>query len=466
MGHIVATVRSRLVYFQKLILGNVRSFGGIQELILTDDKGRPAQWTLILGDNGVGKTTLLQCLAGLRPTLNVETSDELDSGAPDIVEPWILQDENRVIESLARIGDDVAVRLEATFIIGPRLGRQSTKPRILQTGLSFRSRPETVDKIEDVEALKEKVPGFTEPLVLGYGAGRHVGFYNRETVDAESSVASLFDPAAELYDAEEIFLNLDHARLRKNRNATRVLKGLKAALAAILPDIDRPSDIIIYGPRTPGDTNNQTGVHAKTPYGEVPLSQLSLGYQTVTAWTVDVAWRLFEHCPDSPNPLHEPAVVLVDEIDLHLHPKWQRKFRRDLAEHFPNVQFIATAHSPLMAQTLLDENLAVVRREDDHAVIVNDPAVVKDWRLDQIITSELFDQKSARPPDIEQMMEDRVTLLRKTDLSKDEKARLAKLDQELDELTTGDPADQSAMDIIRRAAALLGPEHAPDDTRK
>ena len=466
MGHIVATARSPFVYFQKLTLENVRSFGGKQELILADDKGRSARWTLILGDNGVGKTTLLQCLAELRPALNVERSDELDSGAPDIVEPWILQEENPVIESLARVGDDVAVLLVATFIAGQHLGRQRGKQRTLQIGLSFRSLPGTEDRIDDVDAVTERVPGFTEPLVLGYGAARHMGSSNREKVDAESSVVSLFNPGGELYDAEEILNNLDHASLRDNQEAERVLNGLKSALATILPDIDRPSDIIIYGPRTPGSKNSRSGVYARTPYGEVPLSQLSLGYQTVTALTADIAWRLFERYPDSSNPLQEPAIVLVDEIDLHLHPKFQRKIRRDMAEHFPNIQFIATAHSPLMAQTSLDANLAVVRREDDHAVILNDPVVIKDWRLDQVITSELFDQKSARPPDIEQMIEDRVALLRKPRLSKDEKARLAKLDQELDELTTGDPADQSAMDIIRRAAALLGPEHAPDDTRK
>ena len=52
-----------MIYFSSLELENVRCFGERQVLELTDERGRPARWTLILGENGVGKTTLLECLA-------------------------------------------------------------------------------------------------------------------------------------------------------------------------------------------------------------------------------------------------------------------------------------------------------------------------------------------------------------------------------------------------------------------
>ena len=58
------------VLFTKLVLENIRSFSERQELKLVNDDGRPARWTLIVGDNGVGKTTLLQCLARMRPVFN------------------------------------------------------------------------------------------------------------------------------------------------------------------------------------------------------------------------------------------------------------------------------------------------------------------------------------------------------------------------------------------------------------
>ncbi len=68
------------------------------------------------------------------------------------------------------------------------------------------------------------------------------------------------------------------------------------------------------------------------------------------AWVIDFASRMVDRYPDSPDPLAEPAVVLVDEIDLHLHPKWQRELIGFLTERFPNTQFIVTAHSPLIVQ--------------------------------------------------------------------------------------------------------------------
>ena len=89
-------------------------------------------------------------------------------------------------------------------------------------------------------------------------------------------------------------------------------------------------------------------VQAKTPYGFVPLRQLSLGYQTTTAWILISRREMFVRYPDSKRPLEENAVVLVDEIDLHLHPRWQRKLFRQLETHFPNVQFVVTAHGPLV----------------------------------------------------------------------------------------------------------------------
>ena len=59
------------------------------------------------------------------------------------------------------------------------------------------------------------------------------------------------------------------------------------------------------------------------------------------------------------RPPPRAVVVIVDELDLHLHPKWQRELRANISAAFPNVQFIATAHSPLLAQSYLDTNLAV-----------------------------------------------------------------------------------------------------------
>jgi len=181
----------------------------------------------------------------------------------------------------------------------------------------------------------------------------------------------------------------------------------------------------------------------------------------MTAWAVDLAWRLYQHYPDVDDPLRQPAVVLMDELDLHLHPRWQRRLRSHISETFPEVQFIATAHSPLLAQSYLDTNLAVVREEGGQAVIENNPTVERTWRLDEVITSILYDVDSPYSLEIEKDLERRTRLIQKKRLTSEEKADLARLEKLAASLSTqATGEDKEAMEVIRRAAKLLGPAGA------
>lgn len=447
--------QSQPVYFTRLELENIRSFGARQSLDLLDDKGRPAQWTLILGDNGVGKTTLLQCLARMRPTVN-EAPDEDDGAVPNPVEPELVREEdNAILKAYARSGTDRTASLRAELIAGATFdGSGRRKRREIFTSIEItRSKGRIKDVIPDAGFPGKPV----EPLVLAYGAGRHMGRANLERSTGGGGTDSLFNAAAELFDPEETLSRLDYLRLKNREHAKAKLASLKALLVEILPYLESPDDIDIRGPRLPGDDDEEGGVWIKTPFGVVPISRMSLGYQTVMAWTADIAWRLLNHYPDCPNPLLEPAIVIVDEIDLHLHPQWQRSIRRHLTAHFPAVQFIATAHSPLMAQDALETNLAVLRDNEGEATIVSDPAVVKNWRLDQILTSELFGLESARPLAVEQAIERRNALAIKSRLSADESAELSRLNAFVHQLPTAErEQDQRAMDILRRAAAAIG----------
>ena len=131
----------------------------------------------------------------------------------------------------------------------------------------------------------------------------------------------------------------------------------KNVLIKVLPDV---SEIRITSRH---EKERRPASNLRTPYGWVPLRQLGYGYRTMIAWIVDFASRMVERYPDSPDPLAEPAVVLVDEIDLHLHPKWQRDLIGFLTERFPNTQFIATAHSPLIVQAAGDANIALAQAQ-------------------------------------------------------------------------------------------------------
>lgn len=445
------------VYFTKLVLENIRSFSDQQELKLVNEDGGPARWTLIVGDNGVGKTTLLQCLARMRPVFN-DTSDDNDDQdqPPDKFEPELAREEsNDVLDTLARSGSNVKARLEAYLSDVPLEGTREGKEETSLTWVEIRrARGHFKDWGRGAKSSKH----VKEPLVLGYGAGRHPSVTNVEkvTITDPTETESLFKVAAELLDAEELLHQLDYSFLKGQSNAGARLDSLKKMLSAMLPDIQAPEDIKILDRRGSGTPPDQTGIHIKTPSGDVSLGQLSLGYQMVFAWTVDIAWWLLRHYPDSLNPLDEPAIVIVDEIDLHLHPRWQREIREHLTSHFPKVQFIATAHSPVMAQSSLGANLAVVKWRGDHAVIENDPIAIRDWRLDQVLTSDLFGFDSARPLKAAKLQKRQLELVQKRKLSNAERKELDELDRIVRDLPTAEsPEDQEAMDIIHQAAEFL-----------
>ena len=101
--------------------------------------------------------------------------------------------------------------------------------------------------------------------------------------------------------------------------------------------------------------------------------------------------KMFERYPDSENPLHEPAIVLVDEIDLHLHPEWQRKIIKFVGNIFPNTQFIVTTHSPLVVQSAEEINVIVLQKDGDSIrVKQSDFFTFKGWSVEEIL-SELME---------------------------------------------------------------------------
>ena len=190
----------------------------------------------------------------------------------------------------------------------------------------------------------------------------------------------------------------------------------------------------------------------------VPLSGLSLGYQTTLTWVLDLALRLYGRYPDHSDPLSAPGIVLIDNIDLHLHPLWQRRLMEDLSGCFKAIQFVATAHSPLIVQAAENANVTVLQEISGEVVISTHPGSVRDWRADQILASDLFDVP-ARSAAVERLREERDALLDKLDRNEEEKDRLKVLEERLNALPTGESiADQEAMALIRSVAEELKDE--------
>lgn len=445
------------IYFRSLELENVRCFAERQRLdFFLDEHEKPARWVLILGDNGIGKTTLLQCLAWMRPVILAP-----EEAGNFRIQPALNNEENQIWDSLIRIGGKVSVNLKATLSVGRGLGNGEAEPtnaavttEAAMKGENGRLQSATPwDKPLPVELWEALRPGL--PL-FAYGATRRSGTLKVEGEMRPGALASLFRSSTELYDAEDILLKLDHRAARdEDPQDKERLDRVKKILATILPDIKHEENIQIRGPALFESSNAHSGVRFRTPYGLVPLSSLSLGYQTTLTWVIDLALRLFEHYPESPDPLSEPGIVLLDNIDLHLHPRWQRRVMENLSNCFPAIQFIATAHSPLIVQAAKGAVIAVLRKQDDQVVIETPLASVNAWRADQILASDLFDIP-IRSRNVEKLVRERDELLEKLDRSKAEEDRINELIRELDSLPTAKaPEDLAAMDLIRRVAASL-----------
>ena len=433
------------VYFLSLEVERVLCFKDRQVLDLSDGNGNPAQWTVILGDNGVGKTTLLRCLAALE-TGTFEDAKGVKAVFPSLVVPSV---SNIYWAELSTLADENA-RISAKFSC---IAALSSLKKLLSSHTQKHPEQYAFEDIQVFVGSHYSVSNKAlEGLVCyGYGASRRMGdTFLSEGLNSENS-ASLFSDKVSLINAEEWLLQTDYAarsvsKQMHNQFALQ-LNQVMEILKRILPDIE---DLRIIT-----EENSYPRAEFLTPYGWVRLSSLGLGYRTSIAWMVDLAVRLFRRYPDSKDPLAEPAIVLVDEIDLHLHPKWQRNIMSFLTERFPNTQFIVTAHSPLVVQAAKDANIVLLRREGDRVVIDNDPEIVENWRVDQVLTS-VFELPTARPASLEPLLTRRQEILSRARLSKADEAELQQLETQIGSLPTAEtPDDIKAMDIIRRAAQLL-----------
>lgn len=113
----------------------------------------------------------------------------------------------------------------------------------------------------------------------------------------------------------------------------------------------------------------------------------------------DLARRLALVNPLSSNPLLGDAIVLIDEIDLHLHPKWQRNILKNFAETFPNCQFIVSTHSPQIIGEIPPENVLLVRDGN----ILGNPSSARGLSSNEVL--ELIMEGDARNPEIKQQIE-------------------------------------------------------------
>ena len=433
-------------YALSLTVENVRCFGPKQALNLADKEGRPVQWTIILGENGTGKTTLLQALACIEMIKSSKFREDdkpitVPSERPRLIDLWLRPQVQSTADAIGLVR--VSNQQNFAFCVFAFTNRANLQESNL-TGETH----EIFWKLDNQQVNYEEE---TPPALIfyAYGAGRRLSGVSLRQEPIDDPVGTLFNENALLRNAEEWLLQLDYAASKESEVQAKQksrLEQVKQLLIAILPDVE---DIRFA---TTGGIYPKARVEFQTFSGWVPLRRLGYGYQTLIAWVTDFASRMGERYPESPDPLKEAAIVLVDEIDLHLHPVWQRKLIAFLTERFPNTQFIATAHSPLIVQAAENANIALLRRVGDHVEIVNEPEQIRGWRIDQILTSDLFGLTSARSSEVEGLFQRKEALLNKAKQSARDKVELREIQEKIDELPVGDSAQSAKeMEVIREA---------------
>ncbi len=372
------------MYALRLTIDNLRSFD--HAVIELNRPGEPCgasvefdNVNLLLGDNGSGKTTLLGALAlaALAPVMP-------GSG-------WVPYCMVRRLAGRQPLAAKAEVDLALHAQDG---GAQEANLR-----LALWPTPGFVDRLSPAP----DTPPWTEPmwddqsaafLVLGYGAGRRVESRSGGPDESRHKTRALrYDRVAGLFDEAATLVHLAAWWPHLRTSQPERYDDVRALLNRLLPQGELLADASEDEPlfRLFGS--------------DLPLRALSDGYRAYIGWVADLLFHLHRSTPAGATLDATRGIVLVDEVDLHLHPAWQRRVIPTLARALPRLQFVLTSHSPLVVGTLRRENVFVLESRADtvadaHATHVQ-PARGEAWGLsaDQILTSGHFGLDSARNDD-------------------------------------------------------------------
>ncbi len=277
-------VESKFDYCLKSIF--INSFQSIKTLLISDIPS-DCQFIVFSGENGYGKTSILQAIAiGLFGFYD-EQADRMLTKEKDST---IIK-----AEIMGKNGD---------YIYNEYLGIKNP--------------------LSDITQLAD---------FIAYGASR-LQLQSPESMEEGMAKRS---PVYNLFNTDGVLLDIG-SWLRKNRNSFDVIKGI---FEKLLPNIRN-----IGIAKTNESRSKNNFLVFSDGESLIPTSKLSAGHKSIFAMVGDMIIRLSENQPHK-LPQELTGIVLIDELEAHLHPKWQREFPRLLSEIFPKVQFIVTTHSAI-----------------------------------------------------------------------------------------------------------------------
>lgn len=378
----------------------------IQSLELTNFRGiAHANMTLdgksavIYGINGMGKSTILQaCSVLFFRILSMLTASDLGSDSKVKIE----DSDIKIGAQAARISMQLNIdhTVYSYFRSAEQNGRRIHSGmdakrivdqfRKLYVGQYMSLEEEETDE-SDRERESTRVLVFNEsnmPIYASYGVNRYVANRRNKVLEKDINLAGKLEALRDVFDPTinfQLFFEWFRGR-QEYENSKRVEKEtfkdaqLSAVREAILKIMDNDfSDIKIK------IDNEDAQMVAVKHHTELSIAQLSEGEKCVLAMTGDLARKLAIANPGRENPLEGEGVVLIDEVDLHLHPSWQGRMMPLLFRTFPNIQFIVTTHSPKVLSEIKDEANIFEIYQDGNAINVRKQDPMNGWDINHIM---------------------------------------------------------------------------------
>ena len=384
------------MYVHQIELKNIRGFEDLKFNLARPD-GSHAGWTVFTGDNGSGKSSLLKAIA-----VALTGKDTARALQPSF-HRWIR--EGAAVHE-GRIELTIAPQKGVDDFSG---GGKTAYKNFLATIVLKNSGKETITEVIESQKTARRGLWSTDAqgwFSCGYGPFRRVFGASPEAtrlmVGATTErFVTMFQEAASLFEVDQWLRNLSHKKL-EGRSAESAHLDL---LLEILRDDLMPNQITV-------DRVDSDGLWLKDRHGlQLAWSEMSDGYRAALALLADILRHLInaygieglaERDDKGKLRIVKGGVVMIDEIDAHLHPEWQQEIGFWLKRHFPCIQFLVTTHSPIICQAA-DENGLFVLPEpggDDkpRALASDEYKKVIASRPDTILLTAAFGLKNTRSP--------------------------------------------------------------------
>jgi len=438
------------MYITEITLTDLKCFRGTHHLDLMHGDRNYAGWTVFAGRNGAGKSTLLKAL--VLATADLARAASLD---PGYGRRWT---RFGAAKSMCQIGLQSPARWTGQLPLVAGQGANFLGMRILNNPPAHAAAPTL--PIEEEERLREAFSlGWPPPhgwFIAAYGPSRHLGARDAEQERFEGDpalrrLASLFVESASLAEGVE-WLQKVHTRALERKEGA---KQLKKDVLRLLHDDLLPDGWGVLGV-------DSDGLWLQRDNTTMLLNAMSDGHRIVTALVLDMVRHLhdcygdlrLEEGPSWRCPL--PGVVLIDEVDAHMHVGWQQRIGFWLTEHFPRIQFLVTTHSPFICQAASPGGLIRLPAPGEDRTIERVPEhladAIRNGGADLAVMTELFGLEHAHSARAETLRQRVATLeLRVLDEEATE-AELAEYDRLRNQLPDNmrELADRSVRALLAR----------------